>query len=106
MGSKKEWSQGVATTLLCGICQGLFCVSFHRRAGRALAIAVGVGGTTLLTHSLELCLPLLLHSALDSASLHIGVGRNLRLYGVSFEYLGHREREDKEAHYDDADDDY
>ena len=70
---------------------------FYCPAGSTLAIAVGVGVARLNTHSLHLRLPLLLHSTLDSACLHIGIGRNLRLDGVPLNHLGERQGNNKKC---------
>lgn len=78
----------------------------HGSAGGALTIAIRIGRAPILAHSLKLRLALLLHSTLDTACLHMGIGRNFRLYGVTFENLSERKGHHKKGHYDYTDEYY
>ena len=72
-------------------------ILFYCSTSATFAIAVGVGVAALQAHSLHLSLPLLLHRALNTACLHVGIGGYFGLDGVPFNHLRKRESYHKKA---------
>lgn len=81
-------------------------ILLYGATGGALTVAVAIGGAAILTHSLELRLSLLLHCALNTSRLHIGIGGDFRLYGVTLENLSETEGHEEEGHNGDTYENY